>query len=140
MCRTMCPDIFMENVVGFLRVFSVSLMGLSLPGVRRPLRLVWALHPSYSVCENQLMSLHLARPQTAFSNHVQRPPISFIVTYFTFYLIFHCTMVLCFSHCFIWVSSSLQLNYTIWRKGQSTRISCTTSIVPHSMLGMLYLL
>ena len=25
MCRTMCPDIFMENVVSFRRIFSVSL-------------------------------------------------------------------------------------------------------------------
>ena len=77
MCRTMCPDIFMENVVSFRRIFSVSLMGLSLTGVRRPLRLVWAVHLSYSVCENQLISLHLLRAQIAFSNHVQRPPISY---------------------------------------------------------------
>ena len=79
MCPTMRPDIFMENVVSLLIIFSISLTGLSFHGTQRPLCLGWAVHPSYSVCESPLMSLHLCRAQPAFSNHLQKPSFSHLL-------------------------------------------------------------
>lgn len=68
MCPTMCPDIFVEYVASLLRIFSISLMGLSFQSTQRLLHLGWATQPSYWVCESQLMSSNLCRAHPAFSN------------------------------------------------------------------------
>ena len=136
----MRPDIFMENVVSLLIIFSISLTGLSFHGTQRPLCLGWAVHPSYSVCESPLMSLHLCRAQPAFSNHLQKPSFSHLLNCCYTLPSIWLYVVLHFSYCYICVSLISSAKLYSLEERHITWISSITSSVPQSVLGMQQLL